>query len=582
MKLELTLTLFAIIATHVQALHCTHENGCLTEEYQGPGEMPIMMKRKSMQEKEAFWAQEKMEGRIGTTPSTTGANCANGNAGGYKCDNVDMLSFVSLADLGCSGIGNDVWGWTDSNENEYVLAGCASGTSFVDVTDPTSPVVLGFLDAERGPSDWRDIKVFKGHAYIGSEKGGHGIQVMDLSQLTSASVMYRKRIHEPSTPVSANLGIEFDTVTVYKEIGSSHNVVINEASGFMYIVGGSQGMNCNGGLHMVDINTPSSPQFVGCFSSDGYTHDAECVIYSGPDTRYTGNEICFAYNEDTITIVDVTNKNSPQQLSKVSYSGVSYCHQGSLNLQQSYLMMDDEMDEKTNGDKTKSRVFDVTDLQNPTLKSTFVSTSKAIDHNQYIHNGYSYQANYCAGLRVLDVSTMWTADTIKEVAYFQVGSGTCKANFNGAWSNYPYFVSGNVALMTIEDGLFMLRPKLTTSPVAQPVASPVQAPTQDGLCEGPYPGYKNCNKIIKRYLKKGDFWFDKNEVEKSRCGLQLFFSEKNKPKCPVPEDCPVPIGCDSSVELIKGYIDSMSNLEATRCQITAYLKKNALCGVNQS
>jgi hypothetical protein len=71
---------------------------------------------------------------------------------------------------------------------------------------------------------------------------------------------------------------------------------------------------------MVDISNPKSPQLAGCFSGDGYTHDAHCVIYHGPDTAYQGKEICFACNEDTVTVVDVTNKNNPVQLDRVSYA----------------------------------------------------------------------------------------------------------------------------------------------------------------------------------------------------------------------------------------------------------------------
>ena len=75
---------------------------------------------------------------------------------------------------------------------------------------------------------------------------------------------------------------------------------------------------------MVNIATPISPVFAGCFSADGYTHDAQCVIYDGPDTPYVGKEICFACNEDTITIVDVTEKANPIQLSKTTYAQEGY------------------------------------------------------------------------------------------------------------------------------------------------------------------------------------------------------------------------------------------------------------------
>jgi hypothetical protein len=56
--------------------------------------------------------------------------------------------------------------------------------------------------------------------------------------------------------------------------------------------------------------------YAGCYASDGYTHDAECVIYSGPDAEFQGHEICFNYNEDTLTIVDVTHKDAPKLLSR--------------------------------------------------------------------------------------------------------------------------------------------------------------------------------------------------------------------------------------------------------------------------
>jgi hypothetical protein len=68
---------------------------------------------------------------------------------------------------------------------------------------------------------------------------------------------------------------------------------------------------------MLDVSAdPLNPEFIGCAGEDGYTHDAECVTYSGPDTAYTGNEICFLYNENTLTITDVTDKANPTMLSR--------------------------------------------------------------------------------------------------------------------------------------------------------------------------------------------------------------------------------------------------------------------------
>ena len=45
---------------------------------------------------------------VGNSPCSQGKSDAL-----YDCSNVDMLSFVSFADLGCGGDLNDIWGWTD-------------------------------------------------------------------------------------------------------------------------------------------------------------------------------------------------------------------------------------------------------------------------------------------------------------------------------------------------------------------------------------------------------------------------------------------------------------------------------------
>ena len=47
----------------------------------------------------------------------------------------------------------------------------------------------------------------------------------------------------------------------------------------------------SGGLLMVDVRDPLNPVFAGCYQDDGYTHDAQCVIYRGPDTDHFEKEV---------------------------------------------------------------------------------------------------------------------------------------------------------------------------------------------------------------------------------------------------------------------------------------------------
>jgi hypothetical protein len=81
------------------------------------------------------------------------------------------------------------------------------------------------------------------------------------------------------------------------------------------------------------------------------------------------------------------------------------------------------------------------------------------DHNQYTHKGFSWQSNYCGGLRVLDLRAMSDSSPPHEVAYFDVSPDCAEATWDswwGSWSVYPFFSSGNVAVSSIERGLFML------------------------------------------------------------------------------------------------------------------------------
>ena len=46
---------------------------------------------------------------------------------------------------------------------------------------------------------------------------------------------------------------------------------------------------------------------------------------------------------------------------------------------------------------------------------------------------------------------------MRKVAYFDTYSADDSASFNGAWNNYPYFPSGNIAISDINGGLFVVK-----------------------------------------------------------------------------------------------------------------------------
>lgn len=380
----------------------------------------------------------------GATQPMGPAKCLNGMAAIFPCDDVDLESFTPLEQLG-GGTGNDIWGWTDPGTGrEYAIMGTSNGTAFVDVTEPQKPVVVGTMLTQSAVylPLWRDIKVYKDHAYVVSEHSNHGMQVFDLKRLRDVA----------STPTI------FAPDTVYSRMSNTHNIAINEKSGYAYAIGTN---TCEGGLHMIDIRDPKNPTFAGCFSEDGYTHDVECVNYTGPDARYQGREVCFASNEDTLTIVDVTDKANPVMISRTGYPQAAYTHQGSLTPDQRWFLFGDELDEQEGRTPTTTTyIVDARRLGAPAAPVAYEHDTTAIDHNLYTHGRHVYESNYTAGLRILEFDrARLRAGRLDEVAYFDVFPAGNINEFAGTWSNYR-FASGTVVVSTLESGLFVLRPTL--------------------------------------------------------------------------------------------------------------------------
>lgn len=387
------------------------------------------------------------------------APCVKGYAGEYPCDKVDLLSFVPSADLGATFI-NDIWGWTDPETGkDYALVGASEGTIFVDISDPKRPEVVGILPTAStlGGAFWRDIKVYADHAFVVSEFDDHPMQVFDLRELRGVT----------EYTVFADTAQYFGPAGF--EIGHAHNININTDTGFAYIVGTD---SFGGGLHIVDIADPANPTFAGGFADHGYTHDTQCVIYQGPDEDYQGRELCFSSNANfdgtpflnTLSIADVTDKANPVGIANVEYPNDGYSHQGWLTPDQSYFLHNDELDELFFGFNTTTRIFDVRDLENPTLVSTVAHGTTAIGHNAYTEGRYLFASNYTAGLRVFSTNDVADGE-LDEVAYFDVYPENDNPSFEGGtWSNYPYFAQkGVVAVTGMDRGLFILQPRISRS-----------------------------------------------------------------------------------------------------------------------
>ncbi|KAJ7914274.1 hypothetical protein B0H13DRAFT_1611735 [Mycena leptocephala] len=380
--------------------------------------------------------------------------CIDGYAGKkanntHMCRNLDLYSFTPHGELeNDSQIGNDIWGWSHTSSEgvtrEFGLVGQFHGTAFVEVLPTGWIAYLGRLSSQTR-SLWRDIKVIGHYAYIGSESPGHRIQVFDLLKLLDSSLL------------ETDLTSHYDGLPV----GSSHNVVFHANKNLIVAVGANprQGLTritrpCGAGLIFVDMLDPTNLKTAGCAGEGGYVHDAQCLTYYSPDVTYNGS-VQFALNYSS----------SASIISATPYYGVSYSHQGWVvdEKDQSYVLMNVELDEGYSDQKTTTYIWDIKNLAHSVLTGYYKSPVVAVDHKLYIvvHALHSFHHTpQKAGCESSIVAEDPTGGAFSEIAIFDVrpeddiGGDT---DFGCVWSTYPYFESRYILVNTLERKLFVMK-----------------------------------------------------------------------------------------------------------------------------
>jgi choice-of-anchor B domain-containing protein len=295
---------------------------------------------------------------------------------------------------------NDIWGYVDPLGNEYALLGVRSGTSIIDLSNPSIPVEVAFIPATN--SVWRDIKTHGQYAYVVSDNTNDGLQIIDLSQL----------------PTSAAL---VNQTTAFFQ--NSHNIFID--NGFLYVVGTS------GGMHILDLSDPVNPTETAVYNGSGYIHD----VYVWNDTVVAAAGISGEYH-----LVDVTDKSKPQFISaSPSISGI-YAHSGWMTEDKRYFFGTEEFNE-----------VDITvwDLQDRTswdlIIPSWQTNSRATVHNLFILGNYAHISYYSDGYVVLDISDPENPYLIGEYST------------SNLWGMYPFLPSGISIGSDMSNGLYVFQ-----------------------------------------------------------------------------------------------------------------------------
>ena len=163
---------------------------------------------------------------------------------------------------------NDIWGWTSSiasGSREIIVVGVTEGTFFVEIVRRSSagrvrpktyPVILGYLPGNAAKMKmFHDMKVINDYVFIVSQSKGHGMQILNMNKLlvvaeatpTTSSSTGDDEQEPPPPPPPPTVVLEADGVYTGTEdypFNRAHNIVANEDSHFVYLVGHQD--SCNG------------------------------------------------------------------------------------------------------------------------------------------------------------------------------------------------------------------------------------------------------------------------------------------------------------------------------------------------
>ncbi|HNA56652.1 MAG TPA: choice-of-anchor B family protein, partial [Chitinophagales bacterium] len=290
------------------------------------------------------------------TPLLMGMLCICGVANAQL--NTELLGQLPYADQL-----SNLTGWSDGAGNEYAIVGTYDGTSIVDITDPTDPTEVAFVNGNN--SIWREVRTWDHYAYVVTEAGG-GLLCIDLSGLP-ASVSYNY----------TNCGIGLST---------GHTVFCDE-NGFVHIFGSNIGA---GGDQILDANAnPMDPEFAGEVDM-WYIHDG----YVRGDTLWAGN----IYN-GWFSVWDISDKTSPVLKAQQSTPD-NFTHNTWLTDDGNYLFTTDEV---TNATVASYDVSDLTDIKELDQFQANPGTS-SIPHNVMVLGDFLVTAYYRDGVVITDAT----------------------------------------------------------------------------------------------------------------------------------------------------------------------------------
>ncbi|MCZ6861660.1 MAG: choice-of-anchor B family protein [Alphaproteobacteria bacterium] len=468
------------------------------------------------------------------SPDRAAAQADFSTSGPFDTHNMTLLDQKSPRELGLTDLSivADIWGWTDPlNGEEYIIAAADAhnvprviegADQAAALYQPIGGVVFARLagDGEILPlgvwrhpdlaqTDHGDVQVYANHAYVSGEAPGYGLVIFDLTLLRERTpCLSPEDCAGPALNDLPDFAVVKTSLSDLKgrqvSINNSHNLTIDEASGFMAIHAADTAKDATQrkrralSTKVLKINPGDPRNPVVLTDLNRYSHDGVITRYHGPDPAHQGKIIMALANgyKHFVGLVNVTEfvqnpKNGPSiyQLTEVdgetvgikklsrltTYAGDEFGHQLALSEDHRYIFFNDET-QMQGALSARQIVFDIAALKVPEEIFQCFYDVETGTHDGYVAGGLLFNSNYTSGLRVVDVGdvegSLCRDDLLNEVAYidteprlnsfsdvlqFKLSDDvTLQAfsDFSGTWGNYPFFASGTIVVSDFFNGIF--------------------------------------------------------------------------------------------------------------------------------
>lgn len=349
----------------------------------------------------------------------------------YQSSNINLIghwfnpAIDSLTDFGNMRY-SGCYGWTDSVQGKrYAILGGTDGTYFIEISNPSNPVLRDFIPGALDSCIWREYKTFGHYAFLASDDSEENrFQIVDLSYL----------------PDSVHLVHDSDSIIL-----RSHTIYVD---GNKLYCGGVSYKDTTSPMAVYNLANPAHPTLLRKLEQDypwiDYVHD----MFVRNDTIYASAGF------QGLFILKLQSDSQFVMIGQYTlYPSQGFNHSSYLTENGNYLVFTDEVP-----DGLDFKVIDVSNLNNINLVATLNTSPGATPHNPYIRNGILYIASYQDGVHMYDLSNNAIPD---KLGYFDTywqndAIGFTNPVYAGCWGAWPFPEDNLLIASDMQNGLFIL------------------------------------------------------------------------------------------------------------------------------